>query len=195
MQASPRTHYGRAKAQAEELFREAHRTGQLPIRIARIGIVYGPGFTVLLEDSIRKGRCWLPGEGMNLMPIIHADDCIAALRAVMERGGSEGVYHVSTWNPVMSADFYRAVAARVGGEPARFWSTYVPTLVQRGIADLYERGMARAGKRPLLTPDMLDLLKASVRLKPERLDKELDFEWRYPELEQGMDATFGGGAR
>jgi hypothetical protein len=34
-----------------------------------------------------------------------------------------------------------------------------------------------------------------VRLKPERLDKELDFEWRYPELDQGMDATFGRGAR
>ncbi len=54
MKASPMTRYGLAKAQAEDLFREAHEGRGLPVRIARIGIVYGPGFTVLLEDSIRK---------------------------------------------------------------------------------------------------------------------------------------------
>ncbi len=194
MEASPMTRYGLSKAEAEDLFREAHKGSELPIRIARIGIVYGPGFTVLLEDAIRRGRCWLPGEGQNLMPVIHVDDCITALRAVMERGNSERVYHISTWHPVMARDFYAAVAARVGGKPARFWSTYVPTFVQRGIADVYERGVSRMGKRPLLTPDMLDLLKASVRMKPERLDEELEFEWSYPELDAGMDATFAPGA-
>lgn len=195
MQASPMTRYGLSKADAEALLLDAHQQWDLPVRIARIGIVYGPGFTVLLEDAIRRRRCWLPGEGQNLMPIIHVDDAISALRAVAEGGESGGVYHLSTWHPVQAQDFYQAVAQRVGGRPARFWSTYVPTFVQRGIADAYERAMSRAQRRPLLTPDMLALLTASVRLKPERLDKELDFEWRYPELDAGMDATFDGGSK
>ncbi len=192
MAASPMGPYGLSKAEAEDLLLDAHAKRGLPVRIARIGIVYGPRFTVLLEDSIRKGRAWLPGEGMNLMPVIHVDDCIAALRAITERGQDGGVYHVSTWNPVQAREFYAEIAKRVGGKPARFWSTYLPTFVQNGIAGWYELAMAQAGKRPLLTPDMLGLLKASVRLKPERLEKELDFEWRHPELSQGLDATFGG---
>ncbi len=196
MQPSPMTRYGLSKAEAEAMLLEAHAQRDLPVRIARIGIVYGPGFTVLLEDAIRRGRAWLPGEGQNLMPVIHVDDAVAALRAVAERGENGGVYHVSTWTPVQANDFYRAVAQRVGGKPARFWSTYVPTFVQQGIADTYERALSRTGRRPLLTPDMLKLLTASVRLKPERLDKELGFEWRYPELDAGMDATFAdGGSR
>jgi nucleoside-diphosphate-sugar epimerase len=191
MQPSPMTRYGLSKADAEDLLREAQLSDGLPIRIARIGIVYGPGFSVMLEEPIRRGRCWLPGEGQNLMPIIHVDDAIAALRAVMERGESDGIYHLSTWHPVQAREFYQAVATRVGGKPARFWSTYVPTFVQHGIADWYERAMSHSSRRPVLTPDMLKLLTASLRMKPERLDKQLAFVWRYPELEAGMDATFG----
>jgi UDP-glucose 4-epimerase len=193
MQPSPMTSYGLSKADAEALLLEAHAGDQLPVRIARIGIVYGPGFTVLLEGAVRRGRAWLPGEGQNMMPVIHVDDCIAALRAVAERGQDGGVYHVSTWHPVQARDFYGAVARRVGGRPARFWSTYVPTFVQHGVAGWYERAISHTQRRPMLTPDMLKLLTASVRMKPERLDKELDFEWRYPELDAGMDATFGAG--
>ena len=195
MRPSPMTNYGLSKADAEQLLLEAHRTSDLPVRIARIGIVYGPGFTVLLEDAVRRGRAWLPGEGQNLMPVIHVDDCIRALRAVTERGEAGGVYHVSTWHPVQAGDFYEAVAQRVSGQPARFWSTYVPTFVQHGLAGWYERAISRTSRRPMLTPDMLKLLTASVRMKPERLDKELEFEWTYPELDAGMDATFGGAAR
>jgi UDP-glucose 4-epimerase len=192
MRPSPMTNYGLSKADAEALLLEAHGADGLPVRIARIGIVYGPGFSVLLEDTVRRGRAWLPGEGQNLMPVIHVDDCIRALRAITERGEAGGVYHVSTWHPVQARDFYGAVAKRVGGQPARFWSTYVPTFVQHGLADWYERAMSRTSRRPMLTPDMLKLLTASVRMKPERLDKELDFDWRYPEIDAGMDATFGG---
>jgi len=193
MDPSPMTRYGLSKAEAEALLAVAHKQRDLPVRIARIGIVYGPGFSVMLEDMVRKGRCWLPGEGQNLMPIIHVDDAVSALRAVNERGDSLGVYHISTWNPVEAYAFYAAIAQRVGGKPARFWSTYVPTFVQHGIADTYERTMSRAGRRPMLTTDMLKLLVASVRMKPQRLEDELDFEWRYPNLDAGMDATFGAG--
>ena len=165
------------------------------MRVARIGIVYGPGFTVLLEDAVREGKAWLPGEGRNMLPIIHVDDCVAALQLLMERGQDGTVTHVSTAQPVSSREFYEAVAQRVGGRPTRFWSTYVPTRVQHGLAGLYERALSRTSKRPLFTPDMLKLLTASVRLKPERLEKELEFSWRYPDLASGMDATFSGGGR
>ncbi len=195
MGASPMTNYGLSKADAENLLREAHEKQGLPARIARIGIVYGPRFSSLLEDSIRNGRAWLPGEGQNLLPIIHVDDCIAALRAIADRGQDGAVYHVSTWHPVQSRDFYAAIAGRIGGKPPRYWSTYVPTFVQNAFAGWYERALSHTNRRPLLTPDMLNLLKASVRLKPERLEEELEFTWRYPELDQGLDATFGGSTR
>ncbi|MFH1465906.1 MAG: NAD(P)-dependent oxidoreductase [Pseudomonadota bacterium] len=190
MEPTPQSNYGTAKAEAEALLLEAHAQRGLPVRIARIGIVYGPRFAVLMEGAIRRGRCWLPGEGQNLMPIIHVEDAIAALMAIAERGEDGKIYHVSTWHPVEARAFYQGVAERVGGKPPRFWSTYVPTFAQRAMAGVAERAVAAAGRRPLLTPDMLSLLTASVRLKPERLEHELGFSWAHPELSSGLDATF-----
>ncbi len=188
--ASPQTNYGRSKTAAENLLLDAWRARGLPVIIARIGIVYGPRFSVLLERPIKAGKAWLPGEGQNLMPVIHVDDCIAALQLLTERGEAGGVYHVATPNPVESRHFYAEVAQRLGSKAPRYWSTYLPSRVQMKLADINERLLARLDRRALLTPDMLRLLTASVRLKPERLADELDFTWRHPELGSGLDASF-----
>ena len=186
----PNTRYGESKAAAEALLLEAARTEGLPVSVARVAGVYGPGFPLLMADRIRAGRCWLPGEGRNVVPMVHADDAVAALLRIAEAGRTGGIYNVSDRHPLPIKEFYALVHAQVGGSPARFWSTWVPTYVQERLAWENERIKTRLGRKPNLTTDALRLFRASSRMSVERLETELEFEWQYPDPHQGVAACF-----
>lgn len=187
---SPNTRYGRSKADAEALVLQKARTEGLPGVIARIAAVYGRGFPFLMADSIAAGRCYLPGEGRNHVPTVHIDDCVGALLRLSERGQPGQVYHVADRSQPTLRELYTAVARAVGGRPPTFWSTYIPSYVQLGLARQLERVQSRLGMRPRVTPDTLRLYTNSVRLRTERLAQELGYDWRYPDHTRGVTACF-----
>ena len=188
---APQTRYGESKVAAEALLLRAAREEKLPVRIARIAAVYGPGLRFMQADAIRAGRAWLPGEGRNHVPVIHVDDCVSALLAVGERGENGGIYHVSGPSTPNLKEFYGAVHKVVGGTPVRFWSTWIPSVFQYGFARRNEAIVASLGRKPRFTTDNLRLFTASVRLRVDRLEKELGFSWRYPEYRDGIAASAG----
>lgn len=187
---SPNTRYGRAKADAEALVLQATQAGDLNGVIARIAAVYGPGFPFTMADRIREGRCYLPGEGRNHVPTLHIDDCVGALIRVSELGKTGQVYHIADRSQPTLKEFYAAVHAQVGGRAPIFWSTYVPSYVQLGLARQGERLASRLGVKPRVTPDTLRLYTNSVRLRTERLAKELVYQWRFPDHKEGVKALF-----
>lgn len=188
----PQTEYAKSKVAAEALLIRAAREEGIPARIGRVAAVYGPGFPFMMVDRMKAGRCWLPGEGRNYVHTIHIDDAVAALRRIADQGMNGNVYNVGDPNPVSLKDFYAEVHRLVGGSPARFWSTWIPSYVQRWIAGEAETLQARLGRRPRVTPDTLRLFTASTRMKVTRLDKELGFTWRYPTHTAGLAATLAG---
>lgn len=194
MPPHPNTLYGKSKVAAENILLAAAREEGLPARVVRVGAVYGPGFGVMMDGPIRAGRAWLPGEGRNYVPSLHCEDTIAGLLRVGEAGGDGQIYNLADPNPVTQREFYATVARLVGGRPPRFWSTWVPSYLQHGVADRAERLQARLGRRPRVTPDTLKLYTASVRMKVERLEKELGFVWKYPTHELGLAASLGPAA-
>lgn len=187
---APHTAYGASKLAAEQ----ALLASGLPAVIARIAAVYGPGMRMMLVDQMRRGRALLPGEGQNFLPLIHLDDAVAALIRLLDAGQPGQIYHLAGRSTPQLREFYRAVHARAGGRPVRFWSTWIPGALQRRAADLNERAQARLGLRPRLTNDQLKLWTAGVRLKTERLEKELGFVWRYPDHAAGIEASVEAGA-
>lgn len=194
MPTRPMTQYGLSKVEAEQILLGGHSSRGLPVRIARLSAVYGADFPFLMVDRIRSGRAWLPGEGRNIVPTIHVDDAVAGLLAIAERGEDGGIYNLADPHPVSVREFYGLVHARVGGTPVRFWSTWIPSYVQFAAARASERIDARLGRFPRFTPDNLRLFTASVRQKVDRMDKELNFEWRHPTCRAGLDATLGANA-
>lgn len=186
----PQTLYAESKVAAERLLLQLAREEGLPARIVRVGAVYGPGFGVTMDAAIRAGRCWLPGEGRNYVPSLHCDDAVAGLLCVADRGADGEIYNLSDPNPVIQREFYAEVARLVGGRPPRFWSTWIPSYAQQWVASRAEALQARLGRRPRLTPDTLKLYTASVRMKVERLEKQLGFTWKYPTHTLGLGATF-----
>jgi nucleoside-diphosphate-sugar epimerase len=191
---SPNTMYGASKVQAEDRVLAACTERGMHGVIARIGAVYGPGFNFSMADRMQRGVAWLPGEGRNHIPTIMVDECVRALIHVAERGEAAGVYHVADQSTPTLAEFYDEMHRVVGGEPVRFWSTWVPSYIQIWGAHINERLQTRAGTRPRFTSDNLKLYTNSVRTKVDRLTKELEFEWRYPDFRSGIAAAFGESA-
>lgn len=178
---NPQTRYGESKVAAEALVTGAG----LPARIARIAAVYGRDFPFLMVDRMKAGRAWLPGEGRNIIPIVHVDDCVGGLLAIGD-GGLDGIFHVAGRTTPTLKELYTAVHALCGGTPVRFWSTWIPSVFQLMAADVNERAATRLNRRPRFTEDALRMFTASVRLRTERLEKELGYTWKWADHRDGL---------
>lgn len=187
---APQTEYGAAKVAAERALLELGARTGVPVQAVRVAAVYGPGLRFMQEDTIRAGRAWLPGEGRNHVPVIHIDDCVAGLLAIGERGGP-GVWNLAAPGTPSLREFYSVVAEVTGGAPVRFWSTWIPSAIQTAVATQNERVMMRLGRKPRFTNDNLRLFTASVRLRVDRMEKELGFTWRHPDHREGVRASIG----
>lgn len=183
---SPNTRYGRSKADAERLALDSG----LPVVVARIAAVYGPGFPFGMVERMAQDKAWLPGEGRNHVPTVHVDDCVRALVFLAETAPAGCIAHVADRTQPTLGDFYKAVHAVAGGTPVRFWSTYVPSYVQTWAAQQNERLQSRLGTRPRVTPDTLKLFTNSVRLRTEVL-ADLGFSWVHPDHQDGVAHAYG----
>lgn len=184
---NPQTNYGKAKREAEELLLGAG--GDPPVVIARIGAVYGPGVRFMAVDRMRAGRAWLPGEGLNIVPVIHVEDAAAALVALGDKGNAGEVYHVASRSTPLLKEFYAEVHKHAGGKPMRFWSTWIPSAFQNKFAKENERVCEMINRKPRFTLDNLKLYTASIRLRVDRLEKEIGFTWKYPDYKEGVAAA------
>jgi len=186
---SPKTNYGKAKVAAEEALLVAKSATGLPAIIARIGAVYGPGINFMAVDRMKAGKAWLPGEGLNMVPVVHIDDCVAALVVIAEKGTPGEVYHVAGKTTPLIKEFYAEVHKAAGGTPMRFWSTWIPSFFQHKFAVNNEAICEKINRKPRFTMDNLKLYTASIRLRTDRLEKELGFTWTHPDHKEGIAAA------
>ena len=189
MRPTPNTRYGKSKFAAEQLLLEAGEKEKLPVRILRLGAVYGPNFPLLMIDRIQQGRAWLPGEGRNFMSTIHIDDAVEGLIRASHNGEDGEVYNLSSPDPTSLRDFYTVVHKQIGGRAVRFWSTWIPSYVQYFVARNNERVQSRLGTHPMFTPDNIRLFINSTRMKVTRIEKDLGMEWRFAGVPEGVTAA------
>ena len=88
-----RDYYSRAKATAEAMLMEMHRTKQLPVVIFRPGIVigqHGSPFHWGVGRWITESLCEVWGDGKNKLPFVLVHDVAAALVRGIQVDGIEG---------------------------------------------------------------------------------------------------------
>ncbi|MCA1825405.1 MAG: NAD-dependent epimerase/dehydratase family protein [Myxococcales bacterium] len=132
----------------------------------RCGWFYGADAgTRALAESLRRGRV-AAIRGAARLSFLHLDDAAAAFAIAAERAGP-GLWHVVDDEPATSADFFRALADRIGA-PA-------PRSVRKWSARL------AAGR---MSVDFLCTPMVTTAAKFKR-----DFRWmpRYPSYRQGLD--------
>lgn len=90
--------------------------------VLRLGGIYGP-MRHLYLDRLLRGERVLPGDGEGWLNLIHRDDIVGAILAVLEGGqaeAGEGIWNVVDNEPAKKRAIADWLAERVGSGPVRF---------------------------------------------------------------------------
>jgi dihydroflavonol-4-reductase len=109
----PNTHYRRSKWIAEQLLRDERDRSGLPVVVARISTVVGPGASAWLPLTrlVASGRMRLLGDGANHIDLIAVDDLVDGLLLCATTTSAErGCYVLGSATPSTVAWFVGSIA-------------------------------------------------------------------------------------
>lgn len=183
----PISAYGRTKLKGEEIVRE--RLGATGWTILRPPPVYGPRDreTLTLFRAMKRGLMPFPGDGSQIVPMVHAEDVALAAVLAGERPESSGrVYYVTDGEPRSFRGVLETMAEVMGVRPFRL-GTPVPLLELLGFVS--EAWGSLSGRAVLLTRDKIAEIKApGWACDDTPLREELGFRPRYG-LAEGLAMT------
>lgn len=135
-------------------------------RVLRLAGIYGPGRHHLL-DTLREGSGSVAGVGGHRLNLIHRDDIVEAILAVLAsaRPDGERIYNVADDGAAPKAEIMAWLAARVGVD--------VP---------VFTGGPATGRRR--VTPDRV--------IANDRLKRDSGWRPRFPTFREGYAALLGG---
>lgn len=184
---APTFHYARAKHEAERALLEAHARHGVPVQVARIAAVYGPGSPALMLEQVRQGRFPLIGGGRGYASNIHIDDLVAALLVMPERGRPGAIYNLADNEPAAVREFYGYLARLLGAPPPPAMS---PAAGRALVALVGAASRLRGRPRPLPV-DLVAMAGVSHRMANRRMREELGVFPRYPSFREGLPVALG----
>lgn len=117
---APASQYAHSKALAEDLLLDLAARRGLPVVVARLGGMFGPGAVgwLGLFQAIAAGRFRMLGRGEGRYQAADVADVVDGLLRCGETPGIEGrVYHLTGAEPVRLAELIAMIADEVGGAP------------------------------------------------------------------------------
>jgi nucleoside-diphosphate-sugar epimerase len=114
----PDSPYGESKVCAEQIARSHHERDGLPVVVARVASVLGPGASSWLGlfKTIASGRFRLMGSGNNHHHLVEVSDVVEALvRCAYVKGVEGRTYIIAGSEPVRLRDLVRMIGEDVGG--------------------------------------------------------------------------------
>lgn len=156
---------GRLVLESEEILRKGKDAAGLAT-ILRLAGIYGPGRHYLL-DSLREGKTVFPGRGDYFLNLIHRDDIVGAIGAVLAEPATEGrIFNVSDGSPARKEEVTGWLADQIG--------------VDRPVFDPSASGrrmrINAAGHPP------------NRRIRVDRLREAAGWAPRYPDFRTGFEA-------
>jgi nucleoside-diphosphate-sugar epimerase len=128
-----RNYYARAKAAAENILTEMHRSRRLPLVIVRPGIVIGAGGSPFhgAIGRFSENSCEVWGDGKNKLPLVLVSDVASALVRTIEVSGIEGESYNLIDLPLLTARDYLDELQKRTGQPLvienrPIWKFYLP---------------------------------------------------------------------
>ena len=142
------------------------------VTITRFGVVLGKEEGVLkkLTPSFKMGLGSIIGDGKQVMSWVHIDDVVAAIVFLLTHPDTQGVFNITSPNPVSQAEFAHALA-----------KTMHRPLFLKMPAFLIRVLFGEMGEC---------LLLKGQRVVPKRL-MQSGYEFRYPELMDALRHEYG----
>ncbi len=156
----PDSPYGQSKASGERIVLTAHRQDHLPVVVARLSTVWGPGTTSWLGlfRSIASGSFRLIGRGANHHHIMDVADAVdGLLRCGFTRGIEGRTYVLAGSQAVTLRRLVDMIAdeLRVRGQPAQLPAApfHLYRMLDKAAVALFGRKLPRADRLALFLGD------------------------------------------
>jgi nucleoside-diphosphate-sugar epimerase len=164
---APASPVGHARLHAETLYLRAHEEHGLPVRIARVPGIYGPGRT--LRQRLESGAYRRVDDESLWVSRIHVDDLVTGLIAAWKRGRPGATYLLCDDEPVTGTEYVRLTAELLG--------LPLPPAVSR--EDIRQETTSSAYERRI----------SARRCSNRRMREELGVALRYPSVREGVPAA------
>lgn len=182
----PETAHGRNKLAAERMLERSGRPW-VTLRIPQVYGGVGSSFDWIMIDPIRRGAFPVPGDGTNRVSLVHADDVVAAVRAILDQRVRDRVFNVASGEQDLTLGAVFDAIARGFGLPPPRRLPRVAALLFMGAAERWAR---LRGRDPTLVADMVHALSANRTLSIARARDELGYAPRYPDTRAGIAASY-----
>lgn len=163
---------GRILRETEDVLLAAAADG-FPAMVLRIAGIYGPGRNRIA--AMARGESRMMGDGLRWMNMVHRDDLVEAIVAVLERGQPGRIYNVGDGAPCTEAEFYGWLANRMGRG------------VGSGTAPTNPQPVIPAGTMPGSTAGRRVRGGTNKRVVALRLRQELGWIPRHPDFRSGYE--------
>ncbi|HEX4262958.1 MAG TPA: SDR family oxidoreductase [Verrucomicrobiae bacterium] len=131
--AEPAMETARVLLEAEKVLLEGARDRNFPAMILRVAGIYGPERGHWFKQFL-KGEARLNGSGERFLNMIHRDDVIGGVIAVLERGRPGDIYNAVDDEPVSQRDFFSWLAAATS-LPMPAGAPTTPEARKRGVTN------------------------------------------------------------
>lgn len=158
----PSAETARVLLEAEGELLAASQRKKFSAMILRVAGIYGPDRGHWFKQFL-KGEARLEGDGRRFLNMIHRDDVIASIIAVLERGQSGEIYNAVDDEPVSQLNFFSWLAT-VLGKP-------LPDSVAENVEATRKRGIT------------------NKRISNAKLKTQLGYRFKYPTFREGYIAA------
>ena len=159
--AEPSSATSRILVEAENLLREAHHKLSFPSIVVRLSGIYGQGRGYLFQQFL-KGEASLTGDGKRYINMVHIEDVVGGMIALLQKGIPGEFYNLSDDLPVTQLEFFEWLAKRLGRE--------MPPFVKEADAPPRKRGVT------------------NKRVSNAKLTAQTNYQFRYPTFREGYEA-------
>ena len=157
----PATETAGVLVEAEKVLLSTGVERKFPAIVLRAAGIYGPERGYLLKQFLR-GEARIEGSGARILNMIHRDDLIGAIIAVLERGRAGEIYNVVDDAPVSQLEFFKWLATKLG-KP-------LPPTATDDSTSPRKRGLT------------------NKRISNAKLKRELEFAFQYPDYQTGYSS-------
>lgn len=159
--AEPVSETGKLLVETEKLLVEAVRQTKFSAIILRLAGIYGPGRGHLFRQFLRN-EVKIAGKGNRIINMVHLDDLVGILVAVLKNGRPGEIYNVVDDEPVMQVHFFRWLSETLGKWMPPFGPEAEDVQGKRG--------------------------STNKRVMNRKLKMEIGYQFKYPTFRQGYTA-------
>ena len=165
----PNTNYAKIRLDAQRYIETKCKENSIHFSVAYLGEVYGDGgwFTTQIVNRLKKGSFRMPKSGEYFRCLVHVDDVVNSLIAIIEKNRYDESFIISDSNPVLFKDFINFTSDKLGVKHPGS----VPTFLAKTV----------------LGGDFVKLLTTSIKASNEKISKLYTFH--FPSYKEGIESV------